>query len=110
MRNAIEPIIRRAARLMLDFADPAVYSKGRHADFVTEADVAVQEFLIDELAKAFPAACFLAEEGEGQTLTDKFTFIIDPHRRHDELLPPPPLFDDFHRCGGGEETGVWHDL
>ena len=34
MRNAIEPIIRRAARLMLDFADPAVDSKGRHADFV----------------------------------------------------------------------------
>lgn len=78
MRNAIETIIRRAARLMLDFADPAVYSKGRHADFVTEGDVAVQEFLISELAKAFPEACFLAEEGEGQTLTDAFTFIIDP--------------------------------
>ena len=64
MRNAIEPIIRCAARLMLDFADPAVYSKGRHADFVTEGDVAVQEFLINELGKAFPEACFLAEEGE----------------------------------------------
>ena len=78
MEKVVTEIIKRAARLMLDFADPAVYSKGRHADFVTEADVAVQEFLIDELAKAFPAACFLAEEGEGQTLTDKFTFIIDP--------------------------------
>nr|MBR4280083.1 inositol monophosphatase [Clostridia bacterium] len=78
MRNAIEPIIRRAAQLMLDFADPAVYSKGRHADFVTEGDVAVQEFLIDALSKSFPEACFLAEEGEGQRLTDKFTFIIDP--------------------------------
>ena len=54
MRNVIEPIIRSAARLMLDFADPAVYSKGRHADFVTEADVAVQNFLIEELQKAFP--------------------------------------------------------
>ncbi len=78
MRNAVEPIIRRAARLMLDFADPAVYSKGRHADFVTEGDVAVQEFLIGELSRAFPEACFLAEEGEGQRLTDAFTFIIDP--------------------------------
>ena len=78
MRNAIDPIIRRAARLMLDFADPAVYSKGRHADFVTEADVAVQDFLVGELGKAFPDACFLAEEGEGQKLTDAFTFIIDP--------------------------------
>lgn len=78
MRNAIEPIIRRAARMMLDFADPAVYSKGRHADFVTEADVAVQSFLIDALSHAFPEARFLAEEGEGQQLTDAFTFIIDP--------------------------------
>jgi len=78
MRNAIEPIIRRAARLMLDFADPAVYSKGHHGDFVTEADVAVQAFLIEELSRTFPSASFLAEEGEGQRLTDKFTFIIDP--------------------------------
>ena len=78
MRNAIEPVIRRAARLMLDFADPAVYSKGRHADFVTEGDVAVQDFLLTELGRAFPGARFLAEEGEGQTLTDAFTFIIDP--------------------------------
>jgi len=78
MRNAIEPILRQAARLMLDFSDPAVYSKGRHADFVTEADVAVQDFLLTHLSRVFPDARFLAEEGEGQTLTDAFTFIIDP--------------------------------
>ncbi len=78
MRKAIEPILRQAAGLMLNFSDPAVFSKGRHADFVTEADVAVQDFLLTELAKVFPEARFLAEEGEGQTLTDAFTFIIDP--------------------------------
>ena len=47
MKKAVTDIIKRAAELMLDFADPAVYSKGRHADFVTEADVPVllsQEF------------------------------------------------------------------
>ncbi len=74
----IEPIIRQAAKIMLDFSVPAVYSKGRHADFVTQGDLAVQSFLIEELGKAFPGARFLAEEGEGQTLTDDFTFIIDP--------------------------------
>lgn len=78
MKNAIEPIIRQAARLMLDFADPAVYAKGRHADFVTEADVAVQTYLIEALSRAYPEACFLAEEGESAALTDRFTFIIDP--------------------------------
>ena len=78
MKQVISDIIKRAARLMLDFADPAVYSKGRHADFVTEGDLAVQDFLLTELSKVFPEARFLAEEGEGQTLTDAFTFIIDP--------------------------------
>lgn len=78
MRNAVEPILRQAAKIMLDFADPAVYAKGRHADFVTEADVAVQDFLLTELGKVFPDARFLAEEGEGQALTNAFTFIIDP--------------------------------
>ncbi|MBQ3157079.1 MAG: inositol monophosphatase [Clostridia bacterium] len=78
MEKVITGMIRRAARLMLEFADPAVYSKGRHADFVTEADVAVQDYLIGELSRAFPQARFLAEEGEGQQLTDTFTFIIDP--------------------------------
>ena len=78
MKKVVTGIIKRAAELMLNFADPAVYSKGRHADFVTEADVAVQSLLIEALQKAFPEACFLAEEGEGQVLTDKFTFIIDP--------------------------------
>ncbi len=74
----IEPIIRQAARIMLDFSQPEVYEKGRHADFVTQGDLAVQSFLMEELGKAFPGAHFLAEEGEGQTLTDAFTFIIDP--------------------------------
>ena len=78
MRNAVEPILRAAARIMLDMANPAVYSKGRHADFVTAGDLAVQDFLLTELGKVFPDACFLAEEGEGQILTDRFTFIIDP--------------------------------
>ncbi len=78
MLRTIAPIIRRAGQMMLDFTDPAVTSKGRHADFVTEADVAVQVYLIDALSAAFPEARFLAEEGEGSALTEAFTFIIDP--------------------------------
>lgn len=78
MDKALDGILRRAARLMLDFEDPQVYEKGGHADFVTEADVAVQAFLLEELAKAYPGAAFFAEETEGNVLTDALTFIIDP--------------------------------
>ena len=78
MDKGLDGILRRAARLMLDFGNPQVYAKGGHADFVTEADVAVQAFLLEELAKAYPGAAFFAKEAEGQTLGDGLTFIIDP--------------------------------
>lgn len=63
---------------MLAYHDPKVYDKGKHADFVTEADLAVQSFLIEQLAKAFPSARFFAEEKKDNELTDALTFIIDP--------------------------------
>jgi len=63
---------------MLDFHHPQVFGKGRHADFVTEADIAVQGFLMEELARAFPDAAFFAEEKKDNTLGEGFTFIIDP--------------------------------
>lgn len=78
MLGAVEPILREAGRLMTAYHDPKVYHKGRHADFVTEADLAVQSFLIERLSAAFPAARFFAEEKEKNELTDGLTFIIDP--------------------------------
>lgn len=77
MQKLLE-IVRGAGELMLSFADVAVTSKGRHADFVTEADVAVQNELMEKLARAFPGAAFFAEEQEGNRLGDGLTFIIDP--------------------------------
>ena len=78
MDKQLDRILRQAAQLMLNFENPQVFAKGGHADFVTEADLAVQSFLLEELAKAYPGAAFLAEEGEGDGLGDGLTFIIDP--------------------------------
>ena len=78
MRRLIEPILRQAGRMMTAFHDPKVYDKGRHADFVTEADLAVQTYLIERLSAAFPGARFFAEEKRENELTDGLTFIIDP--------------------------------
>lgn len=97
--NELDSLLRAARRMMLDYQSPKVFSKGHHADFVTEADIAVQSYLVDALQRAYPRAKFLAEEEDRHVLTDALTFIIE-HRRHDELLPPPPLLDDFHRRGG----------
>lgn len=76
--KAIQEILLSAGQLMLDFQSPKVFDKGRHGDFVTEADLAVQEMVMEALQKAYPSAHFLAEEGEKQTLTEALTFIIDP--------------------------------
>lgn len=78
MNRELERILREAGRMMTDFQNPQVFEKGKHADFVTEADIAVQGFLVESLAKAFPGARFFAEEAENPVLTDDLTFIIDP--------------------------------
>ena len=78
LEGAVTPIMLEAGRMMAAYHDPKVYEKGRHADFVTEADLAVQSFLINRLSAAFPRARFFAEEKRDNELTDEMTFIIDP--------------------------------
>lgn len=92
--KAIQEILLSAGQLMLDFQSPKVFDKGHHGDFVTEADIAVQELVMEKLQKAYPSARFLAEEGEKQILTEALTFIIDPidgttnyfHRRRCSMI------------------------
>ena len=76
--NQLSAVLKKAGNMMLQYQQPRVYAKGKHADFVTEADLAVQEFLLEELAKLFPTAKFFAEEKKDNVLTDALTFIIDP--------------------------------
>ena len=76
--NELDSLLRAAGRMMLDYQSPKGFSKGHHADFVTEADIAVQSYLVDALQRAYPRAKFLAEEEDRHVLTDALTFIIDP--------------------------------
>ena len=78
MKCALEETLREAGRLMLSFHAPKVTDKGGHANYVTEADEAVQAFLLEKLSDQFPEACFFAEEKDDNVLTDAPTFIVDP--------------------------------
>jgi len=78
LHDAFYTVLRRAGELMLSYQDPAVYVKEGHANLVTEADNAVQAFLLEELHRVIPSAAFMAEEGEQAVLGDGLTFIIDP--------------------------------
>lgn len=78
MQKQIESIIREAAKVMLSYDHPAITSKEGHANFVTEADKAVQDYLFNRLQQAFPKAAFMGEEEEEHRLGEGLTFIIDP--------------------------------
>ena len=78
MRSSLEDILLTAGEKMLSYAKPEVYQKSGHANFVTEADVAVQALLEEQLSKRWPEAHFLAEEEDVHHLSDGLTFVIDP--------------------------------
>ena len=60
--NELDSLLRAAGRMMLDSQSPKVFSKGHHADFVTEADIAVQSYLVDALQRAYPCGLHLSME------------------------------------------------
>ncbi len=71
-------VARQAGELVLSMEHPAIHAKEGHANFVTEADVASQEFIVEQLKKLLPEAGFLAEEGEKTELSKGLCWIIDP--------------------------------
>ena len=91
MLEKIQSIARKAGKIILNYQHAAIHQKEGHFNFVTDADVAVQDFLKKELLSLLPEALFFAEEQENEALTDAPTFIVDPidgtnnftrHRNH----------------------------
>lgn len=79
------PIVKAAGDMMLKVcdveADGLVSEKqGDAANMVTAYDVAIQNYLIDEIVARFPCARFIAEEkdNESETLQSDMCFVIDP--------------------------------
>ena len=83
--NELEVIIRKAGKIVLsahdiDNSDTVKEKAGDAANMVTLYDVAVQDFLIEEIKKIIPDATFIAEEKENESemLLGEHCFIIDP--------------------------------
>ena len=79
------PIIKKAGKKMLSAHDVeeegAVSEKyGDPANLVTAYDVAIQEFIIEEIKANFPDAYFISEEKENDSehLSFEHCFVIDP--------------------------------
>ncbi len=80
MVKAITDIVKEAGKIILSAhnQENAVTAKEGKKNFVTKYDVAVQDFLFKELAKAFPDAEFIGEESENNFSISCLRFIIDP--------------------------------
>lgn len=84
MYENIEALARCAGKIMLDAYGHVDHAdqKTSNSDIVTEYDVKIQEFLVNELSKLYPDAGFLGEEGESNKdaadLLEGRVFIIDP--------------------------------
>jgi len=76
----VEPIIRRAGEILLSFyGKNLTWHDKKDQGFATEADLASEKFLIEELGKVLPEASFFAEESGSQGSDNaEYCWVIDP--------------------------------
>lgn len=75
------PIIKNAGEIILSASsDKSFDKKSGTANFVTAYDVAVQNYLMENIKKEIPNALFIAEEkdNDNSALDSECCFIIDP--------------------------------
>ncbi len=78
----IKSVARQAGDIMLAASHPKVKEKSGHANFCTETDEKIQEFLMEKLAGVLPEAEFLGEEEGCDRFEEKmkygYVFVLDP--------------------------------
>jgi len=77
MLQQIIDVVKSASALM-KYENLEVKVKTVESDFVTSADVAVQEYLQEHLLKVLPGAGFVGEENDTVDANREYTFIVDP--------------------------------
>lgn len=84
LKKALIEIVREAGNLILsahrDGTDYGIESKPGNANFVTEYDVAVQNYIMNAVKSLLPSCEFVAEEKENDVgvLSAEHCFILDP--------------------------------
>ena len=78
MREELYRIAKKAGLSFRKRQLTRVISKEGHANFVTNIDCKVQEYLEQALPALLPGSFFIGEEKENRALTDAPTWIVDP--------------------------------
>lgn len=77
MLEQITSIVREAAELMKP-ENIEVEQKGNDSNYVTTADVNVQNFLKEKLSALLPNSSFVGEEGDEQYDDTEYIWVVDP--------------------------------
>ena len=78
IRDGAAALVRQAGARVAATGISPVHEKWGHYNYVTETDVAIQEFLRDGLMRLLPGSRFFAEEQENAPMTDEYTWVVDP--------------------------------
>lgn len=74
----VKQIAKEAGTFMKEGTIHAINQKSDVANIVTDMDVKTQYFIIEHLQPLIEDAIFFAEEKQNQTLSDAYTWVIDP--------------------------------
>lgn len=78
MVNRIVEIVREAGKILSDKKNISITQKGNDSNYVTSADVKVQEFLEKELLQLLPGSTFVGEESDAKKVTGEYVWVVDP--------------------------------
>jgi len=79
-KDSIEPIMRKAGDILLSYFGKHLERKAKTShEFVTEADLKSEKYLIESLSNVIPEAAFMAEEsGNNGDTNNGYCWVIDP--------------------------------
>lgn len=77
MLDQIAKIVREASELMKP-ENIEVEQKGNESNYVTTADVNVQNFLKERLLALLPGSSFVGEEGDEESADTEYIWVVDP--------------------------------
>lgn len=80
MEEFIQEITKKAGEMAMQYFGKVgvKYTKAHALDPVTEADLAISKFLIEEIQKKYPDHAIISEEEEKQLGESEYVWIMDP--------------------------------
>lgn len=78
MKNFIINVGKEAGKIAMDFLGKAEIREKKPKDFVTEADVAVEKYIVSKIKEKYPEHNIIGEEAEYVKTKSEYTWYIDP--------------------------------